>query len=302
MEFQQTLNDEIRSIGIGLHSGNPIEMILQPSAPNKGIVFVRKDLGGITIPVNPSAIDKNRLQLATTLRSGDAIVQTTEHLLSALYSMGVDNATVVLDGPEVPIMDGSAAPFIFLIEQAGIKTQKVPRKILKILKPFHFEMNGKKISVKPSKDFNVSYHISFQHPLIGRQNKTTVVNAKNYVDKISFARTFGFMSDVNHLKKMGLIKGGSVDNAIVLDGSDILNGSLRSKDEFVTHKILDFIGDIAVAGFRFQGDFSASKAGHEAHALFLLALLESKEHYVISTQEEESQTFQNDAIHQPAYA
>ena len=302
MEFQQTLADEVRAVGIGLHSGNPIEMVLKPSAPSKGIVFVRKDLGGSVIPVNPLSIDKGRLQLATTLKCGDATVQTTEHLLSAFYSMGIDNATVVLDGPEVPIMDGSAAPFIYLIEQAGIKKQRVARKILKITKPFQFEWNGKKISVKPSRDFKVSYHISFQHPLIGTQNKTASIDAKTFVEKISFARTFGFLSDVNHLKKMGLIKGGSVDNAIVLDGSDILNGSLRSKDEFVTHKILDFIGDLSIAGYRFQGDFSASKAGHEVHARFLLALLESKEHYCISTQEEEMPAYQNEAASLPVYA
>ncbi|PIE02231.1 MAG: UDP-3-O-[3-hydroxymyristoyl] N-acetylglucosamine deacetylase [Acidobacteria bacterium] len=302
MNLQQTLAEEISTIGIGLHSGTPIEMILQPSAPGKGIVFVRKDLNGEIIPVNTQSIDMNRLQLATTLRSGEAIVQTTEHLLSALYSKGIDNVTVILDGPEVPIMDGSAGPFIELIEQAGIKQQKVPRKILKITKPFHFELQGKKVSVKPSKDFTVSYHISFPHPLIGTQNKTAKINAKSHVESISFARTFGFLKDVDALQKMGLIKGGSIDNAIVLDESDILNDSLRSKDEFVSHKILDFIGDLAVSGYRFEGDFSAYKAGHEVHARFLLALLEAKDHYCITTEAFAENGYQSEALVQPAYA
>jgi len=281
MHFQQTITEEIKAVGIGLHSGNPIEIQLQPAAPNSGIVFVRKDLEGKTITVCPENVDESRLQLATTLQENGAIVQTTEHLLSALYSLGIDNVTVILDGPEVPIMDGSAAPFIYLIEQAGIKTQKVARKVLRITKPFHFEKDGKTVSVKPSSQFKVNYKISFAHPMIGIQNKAITVDVDEYKRGVSNARTFGFLSDVNQLKKMGLIKGGSVDNAIVLDGTDILNGSLRSQDEFVAHKILDFIGDLAVCGLRLEGEFSAFKAGHEVHALFLKALLSAQDCYEV---------------------
>ena len=302
MNFQQTLADEIKAVGIGLHSGNPIEMVMQPASPNAGIVFVRKDLGGKVITVSPQSLDMNQLHLATTLKSGDAIVQTTEHILSALYSMGIDNATIVLDGPEVPIMDGSATPFIYLIEQAGIKKQKVERKILKVVKPFHFEWEGKTISVKPASQYQVTYKISFSHPMIQTQKKTITVDSTNYKDSISFARTFGFLRDVNQLKKMGLIKGGSVDNAIVLDGNDILNGSLRSKDEFVSHKILDFIGDMAVAGYRFEGEFTAFKAGHEVHARFLQALLEAKDHYVVVTQTQKQPSAYPESAKEPVFA
>jgi len=301
MNHQHTLADEVRAVGIGLHSGDPIEMILQPAAPHSGITFVRKDLGGKSIPVNPHSVDLNSLQLATTLRAGNTVVQTTEHILSALYAMGVDNATIVLSGPEVPIMDGSAAPFLYLIEQAGIKKQRVPRKTLKITKPFHFEWQGKKVSVEPAAHFSVSYEISFTHPMIQTQIKTVVVDSEAYKESISFARTFGFLSDVNQLKKMGLIKGGSVDNAIVLDGSDILNGSLRSRDEFVSHKILDFIGDLAVTGYRLEGAFSAYKAGHEVHARFMKALLEAEEHYIVVLDSAENESIP-DKLPEPAFA
>ena len=276
-----TIKNEVKAVGIGLHSGKPVTMKLKPAMPNSGIVFVRTDLNGALVKADMKHIDFAALQLATTLRDGEVVVQTTEHLLSALYGMGVDNVTVELDGPEVPIMDGSAAPFMVLLEEAGIKQQVAPRKVLQIKKAFSFVKDGKMVAVKPGTGFQIDYEIDFDHPMIGRQVKSVQVDDRLYENEIAPARTFGFLKDLTYLKSLGLIQGGSLDNAVVLDDERILNKSLRAKDEFVSHKILDMVGDLAVAGYRFEGHFSAAKAGHEMHALFLQALLASPEHYRI---------------------
>jgi UDP-3-O-[3-hydroxymyristoyl] N-acetylglucosamine deacetylase len=190
--------------------------------------------------------------------------------------MGIDNAIVELDGPEVPIMDGSATPHLVLLEEAGVKKQAVPRQTLRVCKPFVMEDGGKRLAIQPSNAFRVTYEIEFDHPLIRTQRKTVLVDDANYENLIAPARTFGFLKDVNHLKSRGLIQGGSLDNAIVLDGDRILNESLRLDDEFVSHKILDLIGDFALSGMRFQGHVYANKAGHELHARCLRALIASK--------------------------
>jgi UDP-3-O-[3-hydroxymyristoyl] N-acetylglucosamine deacetylase len=231
---QATLRKETRALGMGLHSGKLIEMVLQPAAPDTGIVFSRTDLGGATVKAEPANIDYSALQLATTLRKGDVEIRTTEHLLSALYGMGVDNCLIEINGPEVPIMDGSSAPFLVLIEEAGIRTQPAPRKTLVITKPFHFEWNGKSISVTPHRSYKISYEINFDHPLIQRQTKTAEIGVAYYESEIAPARTFGFLKDINYLKSQGLVLGGSLDNAIVLDGERMLNESLRLSDEFVS--------------------------------------------------------------------
>lgn len=263
---------------------------MKPAPPNSGVVFCRTDLNGVCIKADMANIDFEALQLATTLRNGDAIVQTTEHLMSALYSMGVDNIVIELDAAEVPIMDGSAMPFILLIEEAGIKQQAVARKVLKITRPFSYEKDDKHIRVEPASNYSITYEIDFDHPLIRRQSKTLTIDARSFDDQIAPARTFGFLRDVNYLKSIGLIKGGSLENAIVLDGDRILNGSLRLDDEFVSHKILDMIGDFAVVGTRIQGHFYAEKAGHEVHALFMRALLENEDCYEIVAQESQEST------------
>lgn len=281
MGYQCTLKHEVEALGIGLHSGQLIRMRLAPAAPNSGVRFVREDLGGLSVKAHIDFVDFSNLQLATTLRDGDCVVQTTEHLMSALYAKGVDNATVYLNSAEVPIMDGSAAPFLYLIEEAGVSRQAVARRELVVRKRFEFEWQGKRVVVEPAHDYQVSYEIEFDHPLIRRQSKTLVVSAKNYDRQIGMARTFGFLRDVNALKKMGLIRGGSLDNAIVLDGDRVLNEGLRSHDEFVSHKILDFVGDLALSGLRFRGKFTAFKAGHEVHAKFLRALLDCAAAYEI---------------------
>ena len=284
--FQNTIAKETRALGVGLHSGKLIEMNLRPSDADTGVVFVRTDLDYAEVKACMENIDYSALQMATTLRSGKAVVQTTEHLMSALYGAGVDNVIVELSGPEVPIMDGSAAPFLVLIEEAGLKKQNALRKVLKIEKPFEYELDGKKVSVEPGADFNISYEIDFDHPLIRRQVKTMSVTDHGYENEIAPARTFGFLKDINYLKSLGLIQGGSLENAVVLDGDRILNESLRSNDEFVSHKILDMIGDFAISGLRFQGHFRAWKAGHEMHARFLRALLNARDCWSLVSEEE----------------
>ena len=186
-------------------------------------------------------------------------------------------------------MDGSAAPFLVLVEEAGLRSQAVPRKVLKIVKPFRYQSQGKSMSAEPGTQFSVSYEIHFDHPLIRSQRKTVVLDSTGYENQIAPARTFGFLKDVNYLKSKGLIRGGSLENAVVLDGDRILNESLRFKDEFVSHKILDMVGDLAIGGYRLQGHFRAEKAGHEVHALFLKALLAADDCYRIVTEKAETE-------------
>ena len=299
MVSQATLGQAVRAVGTGLHSGKLIEMTLKPAAPHTGIVFSRTDLGGASLKACVENIDFSALQMATTLRSGHVVIQTTEHLLSALYACGVNNVLVELSGSEVPIMDGSSAPFLVLLEEAGIKRQPVPQKVLRVKKPFVFEADGKRISVEPAPDFRISYEIQFDHPLIQKQEKTLCVVPGAYENEIAPARTFGFLRDVNYLKSKGLIKGGSLENAIVLDGDRILNESLRFDDEFVSHKILDLIGDFSLCGYRFQGHVKAVRAGHELHALFLKALLERPELFSIVVPETEQPAVAQTATPRP---
>jgi len=278
---QATIAREVKALGTGLHSGDLVHMTLKPAAPNTGIRFVRTDLAGVTIKACVENIDFGALQLATTLVADGAAVHTVEHLLSALYAVGINNLIVELDGAEVPIMDGSAAPFLVLLEEAGLKKQPVAAKLIRVLKPFSFSLGEKRVEIKPGNDLSVSYEIDFDHPLIRRQCKTVKVSHAFYENQIAPARTFGFLRDVNYLKSKGLIKGGSLENAVVLDGDRVLNDSLRFPDEFVTHKILDLIGDFSVAGFRLQGHVTAYKAGHEIHAHFMRAFLAARDCYEI---------------------
>ncbi len=286
MRCQHTLKQDVHAVGVGLHSGRVINMALKPAPPNTGVLFSRADLGGAATPASIDCVDFDMLQMATVLRKGEVLVQTTEHLMSALYASGVDNVIVELDGPELPIMDGSASPFLVMIEEAGLKEQAAPRKVLRVTKAFEFEMDGKTLSVEPAREFRVTYRISFNHPMIRDQRKTMVVEDGRYEAQIAPARTFGFLKDIDYLKRKGLIRGGSLDNAVVLDGERILNESLRMKDEFVSHKILDLIGDMAICGYRLQGHFKAYKAGHEVHARFLKALLAAEDCYEIVKGEE----------------
>jgi len=302
MTMQATIERDVSAVGTGLHSGNLIHMTLKPAPPKTGIRFVRTDLAGACVRVSSDNIDYGSLQLATTLVENGAMVQTTEHLLSACYGYGIDNLIVELDDAEVPIMDGSATPFLVLLEEAGIKRQAVPKTHLVITKPFSYSDGDKKIEITPSADFRVTYEIDFDHPVIRRQQKSVRVDRALYENSIAPARTFGFLEQVNALQSKGLIRGGSMDNAVVLDGDRILNGDLRFPDEFVSHKILDLIGDFAVTGFRFRGHVTAYKAGHEAHAKFLEALSKATDCYRLTTLDEREQAVAPIAVGRDAVA
>ena len=219
---------------------------------------------------------------ATTIGSNGCKVSTIEHLTAAFFGLGIDNAVVELDGPEVPIMDGSAAPFVFLIKSAGIKEQKSPKQFIVIKRPFKVEDGNRSVCIYPSKELKITYLIDFQHPLLRNQEYELRFSGKDFVREISGARTFGFLKDVEMLKKNGFARGGSLDNAVVVDDFRIINEEgLRFKDEFVRHKILDFIGDLSIIGSPIIGHFVVKKSGHFLNQCMLKSLMESNKHWKV---------------------
>ena len=272
MDLQHTLRRQISCAGIGLHSGNKVQLSLKPAAPNSGIRFRRTDLGSHEIPATVQHLAG--IQLATGLARNEVSVETVEHLMAALVSMSIDNVLVELNSPEVPIMDGSASPFIYLINEAGIKTLQAPRKYLKIIRPIAISRGDKRIALYPSDHFKVTYSISYDHPLLRHQSRTLRITEDSFVDDIAPARTFTFLKDVEMLRQNGLALGGSLDNAIVLGETGVLNNALRFQDEFVRHKILDAIGDLALVGHPVVGHLVAHRAGHALHTEFAAKILE----------------------------
>lgn len=263
--FQKTLKTSIGCTGVGLHSGVRVAMKLHPAAPNTGVVFKRIDLigGGATIRAEWDRVADSRM--CTVLADGDGIsVATVEHLMSAFYGMEVDNVIVELNGPEVPAMDGSAEPFAFLIECAGIIEQDVPRRALRILKPHTYANSSKMVALTPWHDgLQVDFHIDFRASAIGRQSCSFAVGPDIYRDELSRARTFGLLSDVTALREAGLARGGSLTNAIVVDGDRVLNDEgLRHDNEFVRHKALDAIGDLYLAGHPMIAHFTGRCSSH----------------------------------------
>lgn len=250
-------------------------MSLKPARAGRGIRFRRADLGGIEIPATVDNVD--RLHYATALSRDAGTVETVEHLLAALVSLGVDNVIVELNQPEVPIMDGSAASFVYLVHEAGLKRLTRPRRYLKVLRPVAMAKGDKSIALYPSEHFKVTYTISFDHPLLRHMTHTLRVTPESFVDEIAPARTFGFLKEVEMLRKKGLALGGSLDNAVVLGETGILNNALRFEDEFVRHKILDAIGDLALLGSPVIGHLVAHRGGHELHAAFAEKFLKSTE-------------------------
>jgi UDP-3-O-[3-hydroxymyristoyl] N-acetylglucosamine deacetylase len=214
------------------------------------------------------------IQLATGLAREEVSVETVEHLLAALVSMGIDNVIVELNSPEVPIMDGSAAPFVYLIQEAGVKQLQTARKYLKIIRPIAISRGDKRIALYPSDHFKVTYSVSYDHPLLRHQSRTLLINEESFVEQIAPARTFTFLKDVEMLRQNGLALGGSLDNAIVLGETGVLNNALRFEDEFVRHKILDAIGDLALVGYPVIGHLVAHRAGHALHTEFAAKILE----------------------------
>lgn len=261
---QRTLKNAIRATGVGLHTGQKIYLTLLPAAVDTGIIFRRVDL---TPPVEIEARAENvgETTLSTTLMNGDVKVSTVEHLLAAMAGLGIDNAIVEVSAPEVPIMDGSAGPFVFLIQSAGIQEQAVAKKFIRIKKPVVVQEGDKIASFLPFDGFKVTFSIDFDHPVFqGRTLKTSVdFSSTSFVKEVSRARTFGFMHEIEYLRSKGLAKGGSIDNAIVVDEYRILNeDGLRYEDEFVKHKVLDAIGDLYLLGNSLIGEFKAHKSGH----------------------------------------
>ena len=276
---QRTLEHSIRCSGIGLHSGRKIELVLHPARANSGITFIRSDLG-IEFPAKADHVTDTRL--CTTIGKDDANIATVEHLLSALAGLGVDNARIEVSGAEVPIMDGSSAPFVFLIQCAGIREQSAAKKVLRILKRVSVEEGEKRCALYPASGFKVSYLLNYDHPLL-RQRKVSVdFSHQAYTREISRARTFGFLHEVEALQKAGLALGGSLENAIVLDSHRVVNeGGLRYEDECVRHKILDTLGDLSLSGYPIVGAFEGELTGHDMNHKLVTTLLADPSAYRI---------------------
>jgi UDP-3-O-[3-hydroxymyristoyl] N-acetylglucosamine deacetylase len=275
MNGQRTIRRSISCTGIGLHSGNKVTLSLKPAPADFGIRFRRTDLGDVEIPATVQHLAS--INYATGLSRDAGTVETVEHLLSALVSLGVDNVIVELSQPEVPIMDGSAAPFVYLINEAGVKRLTVPRRYLKVLRPISLTRGDKRIAIYPSEHFKVTYSIAFDHPLLRHQSRTMRINEESFVEEIAPARTFGFLKEVEMLRRQGLALGGSLENAIVIGDTGVLNNALRFDDEFVRHKILDVIGDLALVGHPVIGHVVAHRGGHALHTAFAAQVLQESD-------------------------
>jgi UDP-3-O-[3-hydroxymyristoyl] N-acetylglucosamine deacetylase len=272
MDAQRTIRRHISCVGIGLHSGNKVTLTLKPAPADFGIRFRRSDLGNLEVPATVHNLAG--IQLATGLARDDVSVETVEHLLAALVGLGVDNVIIELNSPEVPIMDGSAAPFIYLIQEAGVKKLQANRKYMKIVRPVMISRGDKRIALYPSEHFKVTYSISYDHPLLRHQSRTLRISEESFIEELAPARTFTFLKDVEMLRQNGLALGGSLDNAIVLGETGVLNNALRFEDEFVRHKILDAIGDLALVGYPVVGHLVAHRAGHALHTEFAAKILD----------------------------
>ena len=272
---QTTLARPIATGGIGLHTGVEVNLILKPAPENTGYIFVRTDLDNFEIPASVEYI--SHCSYATTLVRNGVLLSTCEHLLSALRGAGIDNCFIELDNIEIPIMDGSSENFLELIEKAGIYIQISPRHVLKILEKVEIELGDRRMSIEPSNKFEIECAIDFPHPFINRQTYHFEMKNGSFGREIASARTFGFTSEIEMLRKANLARGGSLDNAIVLTPDGMLNDSpLRFTDEFVRHKILDIIGDFALLGMPVLGKIKAEKSGHAVHALLMSKLLKTE--------------------------
>ncbi|WP_163574967.1 UDP-3-O-acyl-N-acetylglucosamine deacetylase [Halomonas faecis] len=288
---QRTLQNTIRATGVGLHSGKKVYLALRPAPVNTGIVFVRTDLEPeVQLPADAALVTDTTL--CTALSRDGVKVATVEHLMSALAGLGIDNAFVDVSAPEVPIMDGSAAPFVFLIQSAGIAEQAAPKQFIRIKREVVVRDEDKEARFLPHQGFKVSFTIDFDHPVFEQQKQTAVVDfsTTSFVKEVARARTFGFMRDLEYLRANDLALGGSLDNAIVVDDYRIVNeGGLRYDDEFVKHKVLDAIGDLYQLGYSLIGEFRGIKSGHSLNNQLCRALLDQPDAYEIVTFENERQ-------------
>ena len=278
LQMQHTLKNAINCSGVGVHSGHKVTLKLHPAAPDTGIVFHRTDIAGRGAVIPATWENAIETPLCTTLVQGDVKIATIEHLMSALVGMGVDNCRIEINSDEVPVMDGSAAPFLFLIECAGLQQQDAPRKVIRILKEVRDVEESRFATLSPADNnapdaCTASFEIDFDNSAIGRQELFLHVTPHHYKREVSRARTFGFLQEVEQLRKLGLARGGSLDNAVVISGDEILNeGGLRYSNEFVRHKVLDSVGDLYLAGHQIVGHYHGHKSGH-AQTLRLLQKL-----------------------------
>ncbi len=277
MYLQRTIKQEINCRNIGLHSGRKVGMTIKPAGVDEGVVFIRRDLPGDN-KIKADFRNVRETVLATTIGLNGVTVSTVEHLLSAFCGMGVDNAIVEVDAPEIPIMDGSALPFVNLLKDVGTEIQSKYKNLLVIMKPVSVTEGDGTATFLPSPEFKITYDIDFEHPLIGRQSYYMTFTDVFYERDICAARTFGFLKDVEYLQAKGLALGGSLKNAVVLDNQKVINKEgLRCHDEFVKHKILDAIGDLSLLGMPIIGHFVAYKSGHRLNNLLLKELMAHKE-------------------------
>lgn len=278
---QTTIKHIVEGVGIGLHKGEPIRIILEPMEADTGVVFYRSDVG-MSVKAAPENVVNT--QMATVIGNSEAAISTIEHLLSAVYAYGIDNIRIVVDGPEVPIMDGSGGSFCMMLDEASRRTLDTPKRFLVIRKPVEVQDGEKFARVTPSKIPTFRFTIQFDHAAIGRQEYHFVLGRKNYLNEIARARTFGFLRDVQMLRSRGLALGGSLDNAVVMDEKKILNPEgLRFEDEFVRHKILDALGDLALLGAPVIGDYESFAGSHHLNHLLTKAILKDPSNYEIKT-------------------
>lgn len=272
---RQTLASAAVCSGIGLHSGERVRLVLKPAAPGTGIVFERTDLDTAENRIEAKATNVTTVRLGTTIANEAGVsVATVEHLMAALAALGVDDALIEIDGPEIPIVDGSSAPFVDLIAQVGLKASAMPRRAIRVLKAVSAEFQGRTATFMPSLRPVIDVEIDFPHPSVGRQRYAFDISAETFTGEVASARTFGFKRDVEALRAAGLARGGSMDNAVVLDESGILNEEgLRFADEFARHKALDALGDLALAGAPILGRYQASQPGHALNNVAVRALL-----------------------------
>ena len=285
MDFQRTISSPVEVSGIGLHSAASVRIRLLPAPANSGIVFRRTDLDNFEIPASWKHIA--RVSYATSLMRQGVLISTTEHLLAALYAMGVDNAIVEINSLELPILDGSCTPFVELLKQAGIRRQRAQRTYLKLLRPIEVVDGSKRIAVFPDERFRIASSIDFPHPRVGRQSLEMALTPEIFEREIAPARTFGFLDELPQMKNMGLIRGGSLTNALVFTRDSVLNADgLRFPDECCRHKILDLIGDLALIGHPLRAHVVAERAGHAMHTALVLKLVRNHSLWELVTSEE----------------
>src|SRR3984893_1071579 len=281
--FQTTIQLSVSTHGVGLHTGAHGNIRLAPAPPDTGIVFRRVDLD--QFPIEARGSNVARVSYATSLMKQGVLLSTTEHLLAAIYSCGINNIYIDIDSIEVPILDGSGEPFMQMLEQCGIRKLRRRRRYLKVLKALEVVEGDRRIGIYPADEFRVRCYVDFAHPLVGQQEVEMVVGPGTFRHLLARARTFCFERDIEPLKAMGLIRGGSLDNAIVLTNDGVMNGPLRFPDEFGRHKALDLIGDLALAGLPLLARVEAHKAGHSLHTQLVSRLLADPSLWTIATQE-----------------